>query len=90
MPVAIIQPILLKLTDSHILVEFNIPQEEDDVYQPAVDPNMLSIAFVINALEQSGQNQLPELNQEPVFSVAVSEFRTVMEASCKNCLLRDI
>ncbi len=89
-PVAIIQPILLKLMDSGILVEFNIPQEEDDVYQPAVDPNMLSIAFVINALEQSGQNQLPEINQGSAFSEAVNEFRAVMESSCKNCLLRDI
>lgn len=89
-PIAIIQPILLKLTGSRILVEFNIPEEEDDVYQPAVDSNVLTIAFVINALEHSGQNQLPEINQEPIFSEAVNEFKTVMESSCKNCLLRDI
>ncbi len=89
-PIAIIQPILLKLADSHILVEFNINEEADDVYQPAVDTNVLTIAFVINAMEHSGHNQLPEISQEPVFSEAVNEFKTMMESSCKNCLLRNL
>jgi membrane protein len=89
-PISVVQAILLKLTDSHILVEFNIPQENDDVYQPAVDTNLLSIAFVISALEHSGQNQLPEINQEPLFTEAVNDFRALMESSSKNCLLKDI
>jgi membrane protein len=90
MPIAIIQPILGKLTASHILVEFNIPEEEDDVYQPAVDTNLLTIAYVINALEQCGQNHLPDINQERLFMDAVGDFRKLMETSKQNCLLRDI
>ncbi len=89
-PIAIIQPILGKLTASHILVEFNIPEAEDDVYQPAVDTNLLTIAFVINALEQCGQNHLPDINQERLFMDAVNDFKKLMEASKQNCLLRDI
>jgi len=89
-PIAVTQPILVKLVASHILVEFNIPEEEDDVYQPAVDTKLLTIAFVINALEQSGQNQLPDFNQEQMFFDAVNDFRTLMETSERNCLLRDI
>ncbi len=90
MPIAIIQPILGKLTASHILVEFNIPEEEDYVYQPAVDTNLLTIAFVINALEQCGQSHLPDISQEQLFMDAVSGFRKLMEASPQNCLLKDI
>lgn len=90
LPIAIVQQVLLKLTASHILVEFNIPDEEDDVYQPAVDPKILTIAFVINALERTGQNHLPDINQERLFIDAVEEFRKLMEASGQNCLLRDI
>jgi membrane protein len=90
LPFAIVQPILLKLTASHILVEFNIPEEEDDVYQPAVDTSLLTIAFVINALEQCGQNQLPDIDQERLFMDAVDDFRKRMESSEKNCLLRDM
>lgn len=89
-PIAIIQPILGKLTASHILVEFNIPEAEDDVYQPAVDTNLLTIAFVINALEQCGQNHLPDINQERLFMDAVNDFKKLMDASKQNCLLRDI
>ena len=90
LPIAIVQQVLLKLTASHILVEFNIPEAEDDVYQPAVDPKNLTIAFVINALERTGQNHLPDINQERLFIDAVEEFRKLMEASGQNCLLRDI
>jgi membrane protein len=90
LPIAIVQPILVKLTTSHILVEFNIPEEEDDVYQPAVDTNILTIAFVINALEKCGQNDLPDINQERLFIDAVSDFRNLMETSKQNCLLRDV
>jgi membrane protein len=89
-PIAIIQPILGKLTASHILVEFNIPEEEDDVYQPAIDTNLLTIAFVINALEQCGQNHLPDINQERLFMDAVNDFKKLMEASKQNGLLKDI
>ena len=90
LPIAIVQPILVKLTTSHILVEFNIPEEEDDVYQPAVDTSVLTIAFVINALEQCGQNHLPDINQERLFMEAVDDFRKLMETSGRNCLLRDM
>jgi len=89
-PIAVTQPILVKLVASHILVEFNIPEEEDDVYQPAVDTKLLTIAFVINALEQSGQNQLPDFNQEQMFFDAVNDFKALMETSERNRLLRDV
>lgn len=89
-PIAIIQPILAKLTASQLIVEFNVHDEEDEVYQPAVDTNLLTIAFVIDALEQCGQNRLPDINQERLFMDAVNDFRKLMEASEQNCLLKDI
>ena len=67
MPIAIIQTVLSNLMASHILVEFKGQDESDEVYQPAVDINILTIAYVVTALEESGQNQLPEVNQEHLF-----------------------
>jgi membrane protein len=90
LPIAIVQSILIKLTASHIAVVFNIPEEDDDVYQPAIDTNLLTIAFVINALEQCGQNDLPDISHEQVFLDAVTDFRKLMENSGKNCLLKDL
>ena len=90
-PIAVIQPVLLNLIASHIIVEFKDPDEvNDEVYQPAVDINRLSIAYIINSLEQCGQNHLPDINQEQLFMNAVNNFRILMEASEQNCLLKDI
>jgi len=89
-PIAFIQPVLSKLIASHIVVEFKNRDEDDEVYQPAVDINRLTIAYVINALERCGQNQLPDINQEPLLMNAVNNFRELMEASAQNRLLKDI
>ncbi|MDD5410638.1 MAG: YihY/virulence factor BrkB family protein [Methylobacter sp.] len=89
-PIAYIQPVLSNLAANHIVVAFKNQDEDDEVYQPAVDINILTIAYVINALDQYGQNQLPEINQEPLFMNAVNNFRELMEASVQNRLLKDI
>jgi len=89
-PIAFIQPVLSKLMASHIVVAFKDQDEDDEVYQPAVDINILTIAYIINALEQCGQNHLPDINQEPLLVHAVNNFRELMEASEQNRLLKDI
>jgi membrane protein len=89
-PIGIIQPLLSNLIASHIIVEFKNQDDDDEVYQPAVDTNILTIAYVINALEQCGQNHLPDINQEQLYMDAVNNFRKLMEASEQNRLLKDI
>ncbi|CAA9890068.1 Membrane protein [Candidatus Methylobacter favarea] len=88
-PIALIQPLLSNLIASHIIVELK-NQADDEVYQPAVDINILTIAYVINALEQCGQNHLPDINQKHLFIEAVNKFRELMEDSEQNRLLKDI
>jgi membrane protein len=89
-PIAIIQPVLSELMASHIIVEFKNQDEITEIYQPALDINRLTIAYVITALEQCGQNHLPDINQERLFMNAVNNFRILMEASEQNRLLKDI
>lgn len=89
-PIAIIQPVLSELVASHIIIEFKNQDEVDEVYLPAVDINILTIEYVINALEQCGQNQLPDINQEQLFMSAVNKFSELMETSDQNRLLKDI
>jgi membrane protein len=89
-PIAIIQPVLSTLITGHIIIEFKNQDEIDEVYLPAVDINILTIAYIINALEQCGQNHLPDINQEQLFMNAVNNFRGLMEASEQNRLLKDI
>lgn len=89
-PLAIIRPVLLTLTASHILVEYKPQNKDDEVYQPAVDINILTVAYVINALEHQGRNHLPDINQEQLFINAINEFRRLMEDSEQNLLLKNI
>ena len=91
-PIAIIQSVLSNLIIGHIIVEYKDRDEaeSEEIYQPAVDINILTIAYVINALEYCGQNHLPDINQERLFVRAVNDFKNLMEASEQNCLLKDI
>jgi membrane protein len=89
-PIAIIQPVLLNLISSHIIVEYKNLNEDDEVYQPAVDINILTISYIIDALEQCGQNHLPDMNQERLFMNAVNTFNKLMQDSEQNRLLKDI
>ncbi|UOA09804.1 YihY/virulence factor BrkB family protein [Methylobacter sp. S3L5C] len=89
-PIAIIQPVLLNLISSHIIVEYKNLNEDDEVYQPAVDINILTISYIIDALEQCGQNHLPDMNQERLFMNAVNTFNKLMQTSEQNRLLKDI
>jgi membrane protein len=91
-PIAIIQSVLSNLIIGHIIVEYidRDETESEEIYQPAVDINILTIAYVINALEYCGQNHLPDINQERLFVRAVNDFKNLMESSEQNCLLKDI
>ena len=91
-PIAIIQSVLSNLIIGHIIVEYKDRDEaeSEEIYQPAVDINILTIAYVINALEYCGQNHLPDINQERLFVRAVNDFKKLMESSEQNCLLKDI
>ena len=90
-PIAIVQDLLVKLINSHIVVEFKMEEQGgDELYQPAVDINQLTIAYVITALEQSGQHHLSDIKQKQLFMTAVNEFRELMENSKHNSLLKEL
>lgn len=88
-PIAFIQPVLSQLMASHIIIEVNNPNEGDEVYQPAVDINILTIAYVISALENTGQNRL-QTKQDEFLSNVIADFRRLIEASDQNVLLKDL
>jgi membrane protein len=89
-PDTIIRAILLKLIASHVIVEFNKQDELETYFQPAVSINILSVAYVINALEQTGQNDLLSIHPEKLSEKPIIDFRELMTASHQNCLLKDL
>lgn len=87
---AVVQRLLDFLAASHILIGLKTEDDLYDVYLPAVDINILTIAFVINALEQCGQNNLPAIKQKQVFADMLNNFRKWLETSEQNRLLKDL
>ena len=90
LPMPIVQKTLFSLLDGGLIVELNVEEGQSMLYQPAYDINVLSISSVINALESTGRNQLPEtINIEP-FSSLPQEWQTLFDDSNCNHLLKDI
>ncbi|ATG88903.1 YihY/virulence factor BrkB family protein [Methylomonas koyamae] len=89
-PLALVQALLNKLIASRIVVEFCHPEQTVSVFQPAVDINILSIGYVVDALECCGQNQLPDIQPQQDFAEAVDHFRQAMADSAGNRLLKNI
>ena len=90
LPMPIVQKTLFSLLDGGLIVELKVEEGQSMLYQPAYDINVLSISSVINALESTGRNQLPEtINIEP-FSSLPQEWQTLLDDSNCNHLLKDI
>jgi membrane protein len=68
LPISIVQKTLKELIDSHLIVELNVEEGEESIYQPAHDINNLTIGTITNALETAGQNSVPGLNGDEQFS----------------------
>lgn len=90
MPIAIIQPVLMTLLASQIIAEFRVAEQDEAIYQPAVDSHALTIAYVISAIDYNGHYLLPDISHQQPFLAAVEHFRALMEASDHNRLLIDL
>jgi membrane protein len=61
-----------------LIVELNVDEDEDEIYQPARDINSLTTAVVVEALEVSGQNYVPGLKiQDNLSPLAVVSEKTL-------------
>lgn len=82
LPISVIQKSLAALKDSNLIVELNVLENEEIIYQPSRDINSLTISAVINALETSGRNSVPEMHSYEQFSK--------LDASAEKMLLKEI
>jgi membrane protein len=82
LPLSVIQKAIAALKDSNLIVELNVLENEEIIYQPSRDINSLTISAVINALETSGRNIVPEMQGCERFSQ--------LDASAEKMLLKEI
>ena len=92
LPLSIVQSLLTRLTESGITVETNVAEDEDVVFQPAKDSDLLTISYVIDALDNCGSNELPDTEVEGLdnFIKVTRAFREKANLSEYNRLLKEI
>jgi membrane protein len=91
-PLRMVREILHQLVQSGIVSRIRLDDEQAEAYQPGCNPDILTISYVIKALEKRGQNTLP-VAQSPEMSriaAALQSFDEMIQNSPANVRLRDI
>ncbi len=91
-PVRLTNQILNDLVQSGVLTETIGTDERDPLYQPGRDVNLLDISFVIKALDELGNKDIPLERTEKIekISECLEGFKAMIDRSEENILLKDI
>ena len=92
MPVRLVHNIIFDLVESGLISEIKTKFDKEFAYQPARDINLLTIKYVLEALDRNGTDTVPVAKTEEyrALSDALKNFSNAMESSPANKLLKDI
>jgi len=91
-PIRMVHLILDDLVDCKILSDMKTDEYTEFTYQPAIDINILTIQYIINALDKKGVSHIPVARTEELetLSETLKELGNLIENSPANKLLKDI
>ncbi|MDY7038370.1 MAG: YihY/virulence factor BrkB family protein [Thermodesulfobacteriota bacterium] len=91
-PIRLVHRILHKLVASRIVSEIKADEYTDVAYQPARDPDTMTIKYVIDALEQYGSDDIPVAQSSELqrLSSGLKSFSDLVEKSPANKRLKEI
>jgi membrane protein len=91
-PVRLVNQILFELVESGVASEVRVNQDKDVGYEPARDPNTITIKYVIEALERLGSDSVPVAKTEALsrISASLEAFGELVERSEANKLLKEV
>ncbi len=91
-PIRLVNQLLYELVDAGILSESCPDEDRDKGYQPARDPDSLTIKAVLDALDHRGNDAIPVAYSEEMerLSRSLGEFGKIIEASPSNLLIKTI
>jgi membrane protein len=92
LPIRLARQILNDLVDAGVLSEAISEEGKTIGYQPGVDTDVMTIMYVIDAMEHYGSKSLPITRSDDHEKIVASlkEFRRLVEDSDANVLLKDI
>ncbi len=91
-PLGLINQILYELVESGILSEIQTDDYDESAFQPARDISTLTIAHVIEALENRGIHEIPVVRDASLMTLSESlkSFQETIRHSPANRLVKDI
>jgi membrane protein len=92
MPVRLVHQIIFDLIESGLVSETRTKADKEFAYQPACDINKMTIQYVLEALDQSGTDDIPvaKTDDYQALSDALQNFGEAMEKSPANKLLKNL
>ena len=92
LPIRLVRQILFELTEAGLLVEVKLNDGDTIFYQPARDPEFLTIFHVMEVLDQHGIDAVPIKNSDEFNKLkgTIEKFKTAVENSPSNIALKDI
>jgi membrane protein len=91
-PVRIASEILHELNSAGLINQISGEEEKQQVFQPGIDINQLTIGFVLERLDKKGTEQstvLKNKEYEKVIS-ALKEFDELITSAESNVLIKDL
>lgn len=91
-PIRLVNQILFELVAAGVASEVRVDQDKAIAYEPARDPDRMTIKYVIDAMEKRGSNNIPVAPTEELqaLSESLKSFSELVENSGANRLLKEI
>ena len=91
-PIRVVRRILYELVESGVFSVMKMDTHDEAAYQPAQDINIMTVKFVIDALEKNGTSDIPiaQTKELQTLKETMETFQKTIEKSSANVLLKDI
>jgi len=92
LPLPLAQQLLTALVESKLVSGTPVKETAEFAYQPAKAIDLLTVKFVIDTLEQKGENDihLAQTDEIAALSNILEQFDEIVEQNPANLLLKDI
>lgn len=89
LPLSVTQAILTSLADSGIIIELK-SEQDDALFQPARDIDLLTVYTVIECLENQGEKCVPQMEKFAKFIQINESFNGYIKTAQENYLLKEL
>ena len=92
LPLILVNQAIRWLTQAELMVKISKPADDQEIYHPGKDVNIMTISYVLKKLQTSGSSDIPVSGGKAweTISDALEKFEETVDSSSENILLKDI